>query len=154
MYSKVTQEAARLVPFHLHRVAPAAAGMMDCFHVRCEIDWNSGPVQPEAEVEIVDMQKITLVHAAYGMESRSRQHHACAADNRYAGGICRDRVVMMVQPVAAQQPGRQPVKPECFNQGGIRSEQGTPGSALIAPVGVEYAATEHPVSAQCFCFSQ
>ena len=61
---------------------------------------------------------------------------------------------MVVEPVAAQEPRRQPVEPEHFDQSGVRREQRPPRSALIAPVGIDHAAAEHPVVAERRGFGQ
>ena len=104
VHAEVAQEAAGLVPFHPERAGPAAAGMMDGLHVRSEVDRDPRPVQPEAEIEIVNMQKVAIVHAAHGAEGRGRQHHARAADGRYAGGAAGERMIMVVESVMAEKP--------------------------------------------------
>ena len=55
---------------------------------------------------------------------------------------------MVVETVAPETPRREPVEPECLDQGRPGGEQLAPRTALIAAIGIAHAASEHPVAAE------
>ena len=94
MHTEVTQESASLAPLYPDRIDSAATGVMGRPKMGRVIDRDPNLVQPKAEVEIFDVQKIGLVHAAHHTKSRGWQHHARAANRRNANALTRWQTLM------------------------------------------------------------
>src|SRR5262245_9251165 len=102
MFVKIPDETARLVPFDAGDGTPAGATAMADTEAGIEQHEAAGASQAQAEVDVLDMEEVALVHAAQVLVDTARHQHERAGDAVDRNRSLRKRLLVAIDPAQAQ----------------------------------------------------
>ncbi len=138
MLAKVARHATVLLPLHPHRAVEAGyALVMNRRRRRQEQHLEAARATTLAEVEVLAVQKVRLVHAADTREDVGAHGHERARDRVDAHRLCRQRLGGHVDAFEAHAAPSEAIQAADLDEARRRRRLAAPAAALLAAVGVE-----------------
>ena len=136
MLLEIIATAARLMPFDKKARDIAGAAIMNDGHIPRVPDFSSAQVHTQTQIQVIAVQKISVVHPPNPHEIISWHHHERATYDRHDARFKHDRVREHIKPPEVRVMRKKTVKARHFDECAPRRQKFAPPPSLFATIRV------------------